>query len=118
MGYARFELAALVALDRVHAPAREFVNFFQPVQKLVEKTRDGARVTKRYDRAQTPYQRLLATGRLAPGVAADLAARYAALNPLQLKLELEAAQAKPYTKVARNEPPVRPRRTSPEKTLT
>ena len=28
--------------------------------KLASKEREGARVTKRYDAAQTPYQRLLA----------------------------------------------------------
>jgi hypothetical protein len=35
-------------------------NFFSPQQKLTEKHREGAKVTKRYDRAQTPYQRVLA----------------------------------------------------------
>jgi hypothetical protein len=112
VGYARFELEALPALNRVHALARDFVNFFQPVQKLVEKTRDGARVTKHYDRAQTPYQRLLATTILAPEIAAGLAARYAALNPLQLKLELEAAQEQLYTLAVPHDVPLRLRRTT------
>ena len=37
----------------VYRLARLHINFFQPVQKLVSKTRVGARV-RRYDRAQTP----------------------------------------------------------------
>jgi len=37
-------------------------NFFQPTCKLVAKERVGAKVHKKYDTAQTPYQRLLKTG--------------------------------------------------------
>lgn len=35
------------------------VNLFLPQQKLISKTRAGAKVTKRYDRATTPLKRLL-----------------------------------------------------------
>ena len=38
---------------------RLYTNFFQPVMKLVEKTRTGSRVRKKYDRARTPYSRVL-----------------------------------------------------------
>jgi len=98
VGYARFELAALPALNRVHTLARDYVNFFQPVLKLVDKQRDGPRITKRYDRAKTPYQRLVASGALSAEAAATLADRYAALHPIRLKLDLEAAQQKLYAK--------------------
>lgn len=37
------------------------VNLFLPQQKLVSKTRNGATVTKRYDKATTPLNRLLKT---------------------------------------------------------
>ena len=107
VGYARFEPFALPALDRIYALARDYVNFCQPVRKLTDKTRDGAKVTKRYDRAQTPYQRLLGTGLLDSDVAAALATRYAALNPLQFKLDLEAAQDKLYTRAVPNPQPLR-----------
>ncbi len=39
---------------------RLYVNFFQPSFKLMDKTRDGARVTKRYHPPLTPFQRVLA----------------------------------------------------------
>ena len=35
------------------------INLFTPQQKLISKTRVGAKVSKKYDKAQTPYQRLL-----------------------------------------------------------
>ena len=103
VGYGRFEAAALPALNRLYALARDYVNFLQPVLKLREKTRDGARVTKRYDRAQTPYRRLLATGLLPTEAAGDLAGRYAALHPVRLKLDLEAAQQALYTHAVRED---------------
>ncbi len=36
-----------------------FTNYLLAQQKLVDKRRDGAKVTKRYDRAQTPYERAM-----------------------------------------------------------
>ena len=63
IGYDRFaSKAAYAQLARVYRLARLHVNFFQPVQKLVTKHRAGARVHRVFDRAQTPYQRLCASG--------------------------------------------------------
>jgi len=60
VGYGRYSShAALEALNGVYADLRLYMNFFQPVMKIVSKTRHGARVHKTYDIAQTPYQRLL-----------------------------------------------------------
>jgi len=77
-------------LARVSGLLRAHVNFFQPVQRLVHKHRQGARVRRIYDRAQTPYQRLVASGALTPAVRDQLAAEYAALNPLRLRRDLDA----------------------------
>jgi hypothetical protein len=43
-----------ICLNELYIYLDDYVNFFQPVLKLVLKTRDGSRVTKRYDRAKTP----------------------------------------------------------------
>jgi hypothetical protein len=92
VGYARLESPALAALEHVHELARDYVNFLHPVRKLREKVRIGARITRRYDTAQTPYRRLLASGVLPRKKQAHLAARSNAVDPLRLKLEIEAAQ--------------------------
>ena len=90
VGYDRYySKAAYAQLARVYRLARLHVNFFQPVQKLVRKTRAGARTRRYYDTAQTPYQRLCAAGVLAPGPRADLDALYASLNPAQLRRDLD-----------------------------
>ena len=68
------------------------MNFLQPVLKLVDKTRDGARVHRRYDIAQTPYRRLLSLGNLPAAAAHRLQGRYLAIHPLRLKTALEHAQ--------------------------
>jgi hypothetical protein len=109
VGYSRFEWPALAALGAVYRLADDYVNFFQPVLKLREKVRDGARVTKRYDRARTPYQRLLASGVLPEHAATALAERYAQLHPARLKLALEEAQQTLLTKAVRDYSPARQR---------
>jgi len=85
IGYDRYSSkAALEALNRVYDLTRLYVNFFQPVMKLVEKTRHGARVHKVYDTAQTPYQRLLNARVLTETKRQELAATYYRLNPVTL----------------------------------
>jgi transposase InsO family protein len=37
-------------------------NFFQPISKVVDTQRQGAKVKRTYDIAQTPYQRLVTSG--------------------------------------------------------
>ena len=92
-GYDRFEGAdACRELNNLYEVVREYVNFFMPSMKLVEKVRDGAKVTKRYDKAQTPYQRVLASPHVSRAAKAKLRKHYATLNPAVLKRELEAIQ--------------------------
>jgi hypothetical protein len=93
VGYRRFEgLEAAAALARLYATVRLFVNFFQPSVKLAEKSRDGARVKKRYHPAATPFQRLLADSRVAVEIKEQTRAVYAVLDPVALLREMRAAQ--------------------------
>jgi hypothetical protein len=92
VGYARYELFALVPLNRLYRLADDYVNYLQPVLTLVDKTREGAKVRKRYDRAQTPYRRLLASGVLTAAQAAALQLHSDAVQPIKLQLAIEAAQ--------------------------
>lgn len=85
IGYDRFgSKAAFEVLEHIYTLLRLYVNFFQPVLKLKRKTRNGAKVHKVYDTAQTPYQRLLKTGVLSEQKKRELAAVYAYLNPVML----------------------------------
>jgi hypothetical protein len=53
--------------------------------KLVAKERASGRVTRRYDVAQTPYQRLLSSGKLIASKQCELKQQLAKLNPFTLK---------------------------------
>ena len=67
-GDLRFEgAAARNALAALYAPAIDFANFFDARARLLEKARSGRRVTRRYDRARTPHERLAGSGVLDPG---------------------------------------------------
>jgi hypothetical protein len=92
IGYDRFSSkAAFKALDDVYTPLRLYINFFQPVLKLVGKSRHGAKVHKVYDVAQTPYQRLLKSGVLTEDKKRELAGIYRALNPVALLKQIRQA---------------------------
>jgi hypothetical protein len=93
VGYLRYDTAAeVVVLNRLYQSLRLMTNFFTPQQKLIEKTRDGARVTKRYDTARTPYQRLAARQDVDSSVINNLAGWYVRINPAQVRRDIASAQ--------------------------
>jgi hypothetical protein len=96
IGYDRYSSkTAYAQMAKVYSYVRLYVNFFQPVSKLIEKTRDGAKVKKKYDEAKTPYQRLLALGILDgdehTAKRDELAALYSRLNPAKLRRQIDDA---------------------------
>ncbi len=70
-----------------------YYNLFQPVMHLRAKTVQGDKVRRKWDTAQTPYQRLLATGMLSQEQQAHLQALYEQTNPLLLRQEIYAGLA-------------------------
>jgi hypothetical protein len=93
VGYRRFEgLEAAAMLARLYAALRLFVNFFQPSFKLAAKTRDGAKVTKRYHPPATPCERLMADARTTEEIRQRLETLRATLDPVRLLQEIRAAQ--------------------------
>ena len=92
VGYDRYSSQqAYTQLTVLYALLRLYLNFFQPLRKVSSKVRDGARVTTRYDRAQTPYQRLLVSGALTPDAQAQLTETYQQVNPVELKTQIDRA---------------------------
>jgi hypothetical protein len=85
IGYDRYSSRqALEVLNRTYYLLRWYINFLQPVMKLVSKTRHGAKVHRIYDTAQTPYQRVLNSGVLSEAKQQELSSTYAHLNPALL----------------------------------
>ena len=91
IGYDRYASAAAQALiEAIYADLRRHVSFFQPTLKLLEKTRVGSKVRKRYEPARTPYQRLQASPYVSQTVKAQLREQYLGLNPLALRRRIAA----------------------------
>ena len=89
VGYQRLDTQRqLDLLNRLYVKLSDYQNFFQPVMKLKAKVRDGAKVTRTYDVAQTAYQRLLKRKEIAQETKKQLRARYQKLNPKKLLLEI------------------------------
>lgn len=90
VGYRRYlSPQAAACLETIYDDLHAYVNFFQPVLKLVEKRRDGARLYKRYDVAQTPHQRAVAADTVSPFAQARLRVEYRSLNPAQLRRQID-----------------------------
>jgi len=86
VGYFRYETERqLVLLNRLYAVLRPYTNYFQPMFKLLEKTRVGSSIRKRYDTAKTPYQRLCAWDGWTKECRARAQASYQQLNPAALR---------------------------------
>ena len=93
VGYDRFvgELAYR-QLTELYRALRVYVNCFQPSMKLQIKQREGSKVRRTYDQAQTPMQRLLASGAVSPTKQQELLRITAALDPLRLLQQLDHLQ--------------------------
>lgn len=70
-------------------PWSQLHNFFCPSMKLVSKERVGAQYRKKYDRPQTPYQRLMASEMLGEKEKKKLRIVYIRLDPFALKRGIE-----------------------------
>jgi hypothetical protein len=92
VGYGRFtSKAAAAQLSAVYDLLRPYFNFFQPIRKVIAKERVGGRVRKRFDTAQTPYQRLRAANILTSDQQAGLDTQYRSLNPVVLLAQIHEA---------------------------
>jgi hypothetical protein len=95
LGYDRLDTVQQTNwLNQLYEKMGLFYNFFQPVMRLSEKTvlptENGRppRVKRRFDRAQTPFDRLCATGKLDAQRREELQALREATNPRQLRQQI------------------------------
>lgn len=90
-GHSRLDTAEqAAAMNALYDQMWMYYNLFQPVLHQVEKTATGTRVRRRWDEAKTPFERLAATGVLAPERQAELEALRDRTNPRALRREIYA----------------------------
>lgn len=86
VGYTRLDDPRHVPiLNELYDVLEDYINFFIPSLKCVEKVRIRSRRVRRYDKAQTAYQRVLASPDIDSEIKEKLRQKYATLNPVILK---------------------------------
>ena len=94
VGYRRFSgLIAGQCLAQLYRLVRLYVNYFQPSFKLLSKTRDGAKIKKRYHKPETPCERLLAHAAVSDAAKEALRAELVPLDPAALLHQIREGQA-------------------------
>jgi len=90
MGYTRLDTPkAVPVINEVYATLETYLNHFVPSRKCISKTRIGAKYKRIYDRAQTPYQRILAHPAITDERKEKLEFQHEGLNPLKLKQQID-----------------------------
>jgi len=91
VGYLRYDTAAeLLLLNKIWQLQSLIGNHFYPQQKLIAKVRDGAKITKRYDTATTPYARAVAHREVKPLPKRRLTAQHRSFNPAAVQRQIQA----------------------------
>jgi hypothetical protein len=97
-GYHRYDTPAeLLLLNEIWALQSQMTNYFYPQQKLVSKVRDGAKITKKYDRPATPATRATRHKDVTAKDKKTLAGIYPALNPAAIQRQIQALTAQLLT---------------------
>ena len=83
----------VAAMNALYEKMWLYYNLFQPVLHLTQKQVHPDGIVRKWDTAQTPYQRLVASGRLSAEQQARLQTLYEQTNPLRLREEISQGLA-------------------------
>ncbi|MHB1166185.1 MAG: integrase catalytic domain-containing protein [Candidatus Nanopelagicales bacterium] len=114
VGYHRYDTEAeLLLLNRIWALQSHLTNYFLPQQKLISKVRDGAKVTKKYDKPKTPHQRAAASKKGSKEDNAIMDDTLVDLNPAAIQRQIQALTTELLTLTtskasARKKPAIQP----------
>jgi len=111
VGYHRYDTAAeLLLLNKIWV-LQSLMNYFLPQQKLISKVRDGAKVTKKYDRPTTPQRRADRHEKVTEQDKTIMNDTLAEVNPAAVQRQIQALTAELLTlttskAAARAKPPI------------
>jgi hypothetical protein len=91
LGYQRFDTEEILSLMKqlYREPLRLYINFFQSSEKCIEKKRLGSKIKKVYDRAQTPYERMMCHPHISSNTKETLTRLFDELDPFILRKEID-----------------------------
>lgn len=95
LGYTRIDCKeAIPVMNEFYKVLGLYLNHFIPSRKCIEKVRIGSKYRRKYDTAQTPYQRVLSNPHVPEENKERLRQEHEKLNPLVLKQRMEALRTK------------------------
>lgn len=94
VGYHRYDTSReLELLNRIWELDRIFTNYLLPQQKLLSKTRTGAKLIKKHDRPATPHQRAVEHSAMRQRQIIAMNAQYKKIRPMALSRQIYALTA-------------------------
>ncbi|MCX2934921.1 DDE-type integrase/transposase/recombinase [Mycobacterium sp. CVI_P3] len=82
VGYYRYDTASeLLLLNEIWQLQSQLTNYFHPQQKLVSKVRSGAKVSRKHDKARTPFHRAINHPSMTVDRIVALKRTYSLINP-------------------------------------
>ncbi|WP_061000422.1 DDE-type integrase/transposase/recombinase [Mycolicibacterium mucogenicum] len=91
VGYYRYDTASeLLLLNEVWRLQSQLTNYFHPQQKLISKTRTGAKVSRKHDKAATPFHRAIDHPSMTPERIVALKRAYSLINPAAAQRQIQA----------------------------
>src|SRR3954447_17508229 len=98
VGYHRYDTAAeLLLLNEIWQLQSKLTNYFYPQQKLVSKVRRGAKVSKKHDKATTPFHRAVAHPTMSVERIVAMKRTYSLINPAATQRQVQALTARLFT---------------------
>jgi hypothetical protein len=80
----------LAALNEIWQLQAKLTNYFYPQQKLISKTRKGAKVSKQHDKAATPFHRAINHPTVTVERIVALTRTYSLINPAATQRQIQA----------------------------
>ena len=98
VGYHRYDTAAeLLLLNEIWQLQSNLTNYFYPQQKLISKVRKGAKVSKKHDKAATPFHRAIDHPTTSVERIVALTRTYSLINPAATQRHVQALTAQLLT---------------------
>ena len=97
-GYLRYDIQEEIDIlnDLYRNELRLYKNFFQTVMKLEKKVRIKDKIHRKYDKAKTPYHRIMESDQVDEKTKRELKKVYDKLNPAELKRNIDKKIKKLY----------------------
>ncbi|SBS78862.1 Integrase, catalytic region [uncultured Mycobacterium sp.] len=119
VGYYRYDTAAeLLLLNEIWHLQSMLTNYFHPQQKLISKVRTGAKVSKKHDKATTPFHRAINHPSMTVERTVALKRTHSLINPAATGRQIQALTAQLFTLTTSKAPTGTPRSSHQARTLT